>query len=154
MDLPLDILRFITLFCKVSDLEKLCLVDKSFNVLCNERSLWLQKFEEKNIEIIDDKINKFIEYKKVSYASYIANCLFDLIEAENKHFKRDDQTIHRICWVSLPSKNFLSMILNKNPFVSEYEDEHVYIDLVIRNEGRNKYYLSDQNYEHIEIFFK
>jgi len=82
MDLPLDILRSIILLLRINDIENLCLVDKTFNNLCNEKSLWLEKFKEKDLTIINDNINTFSqyldEYKKVSYATYTTDCLLNI----------------------------------------------------------------------------
>jgi len=84
MNLPFDILRHIVLISRINEIKDLCLVNKSFYSLCCERNLWLEKFKEKNLLIIDnDKINnasQYInEYRKVSYSSYTANCLINMI---------------------------------------------------------------------------
>jgi len=71
MDLPLDILRSIIFISRINEIKDLCLVNKSFYSLCCERNLWLEKFKEKDLEMINDKINmvgQYInEYKRVSY---------------------------------------------------------------------------------------
>ena len=83
MDLPLDIKRSIILLLRINNIKNLSFVDKSFYSLCCEKNLWLDKFEENNLVIIDDDINtlnQYInEYKKVSYATYTSNYLINMI---------------------------------------------------------------------------
>jgi hypothetical protein len=83
MDLPLDVWRSIILTLKINDIENLSSVNKFFHSLCCERNLWSTKFKEKNLEIINSKINtvgQYIsEYKKVSYSKYTASHIVDMI---------------------------------------------------------------------------
>jgi len=82
MDLPLDIWRLVLLNCRINDIKSLYLLNKTFNSLCNEKSLWLEKFKEKDLTIINNDINNFNEYldeyKKISFAIYVTNCLLNI----------------------------------------------------------------------------
>ena len=83
MELPSDVWRLILSICRIRDIKNLYLVTKVFNLLCCEKDLWSNKFKEKNLEIINDKvstISQYIEeYRKVSYALYTTNCLINMI---------------------------------------------------------------------------
>jgi hypothetical protein len=86
MNLPSDIWRLIVSICRIKDITNLCSVDKSFYYLCSEKNVWYDKFKEKNLEIINSNIKNVYqyvdEYRKISYASYIANCLVNMISTK------------------------------------------------------------------------
>ena len=62
MDLPLDVLRLILSICEICDIKNIYFVTKSFHSLCIERNLWFEKFKEKGLTIINDKINTVSQY--------------------------------------------------------------------------------------------
>jgi len=143
MDLPLDILRLVLLNSKINDVKSLYLVDKTFNSLCCEKSLWLEKFKEKELVMIDDKINTFSqyldEYKKVSYALYTASCLIKyIINAKYRLYKN-------MCFFDRISYNNLDNILMSNhPVFTEIKEndnskEYINISIEIGNEGKIYY---------------
>ena len=138
MDLPLDILRSILLICGISDIKNICLVTKSFYSLCIERSLWLEKFDKKNLEMIDDKINTvnqyLEEYKRVSYALHTAFHLVNMvINDRNRPYKS-------LCFFQqLFSINDLKNILaNDHPIFIKMKEENyerVIITVLIKETG-------------------
>jgi hypothetical protein len=84
MDLCEDIWRSILLKLKVNDIINISLVNKSLHTLTSEKILWSCKFEEQNLQIINNEeinnIQQYIsEYKKVSYASYKTTCLTNMM---------------------------------------------------------------------------
>ena len=144
MDLPLDILRSILLICKICDIKNICLVTKSFYSLCIERSLWLEKFNEKNLEIINNKINtvnQYIgEYKRVSYSLHTANNLVDMIiNGRNRPYQS-------VCFFEqLFSINDLKNILtNDHPIFTKIKEcdnikEYITITIAIKETGSINY---------------
>jgi hypothetical protein len=86
MDLPSDIWKTIISISKIKYIKTICLISKAFYFLCIERNLWLDKFKEKNLKMINNKINtvsQYIgEYKELSHATYTANCLIDMITCD------------------------------------------------------------------------
>jgi len=81
MDLPLDIWRLVLLNCRINDIKSLYLLNKTFHSLCNEKSIWLEKFKEKDLIIISNDINDvshyYYEYKKISLAAYTTDYLLN-----------------------------------------------------------------------------
>ena len=81
--LPLDIFRLILLFSKINVIKIISSTNKSLHLLCSERNLWLERFKEKNLVIIDNHIKSvdqyMNEYKKVSYSSHTASHVVDMI---------------------------------------------------------------------------
>ena len=147
MDLPLDILRYIVSICKIRDIVNLYLVDKSFCSLCHEKNLWLEKFKEKNLDIIDTKINSLSEYineyKKVSYATYTSNCLVDMITCDKYQIQ------NYICCFTLDN---LEKILNiDHPIfikIKENDDPKIYIKIIIRIRGEITIRYRSHNKDH------
>ena len=148
MELPSDVWRLILLICRVRDITNLCSVDKFLYNLCCEKSLWYEKFEEKNLVIVNDKvtsISQYIdEYKKVSHASYTTNCLVNMIMCD----KYDIQW--RICRFGLYFViDELTKILNKNHIVfikiKDNLEKYIKISIKIRERGTIYYRLHDVN---------
>jgi hypothetical protein len=138
MDLPSDILRLIILICKINDIKNICFVTVNFYSLCSEKNLWLEKFKEKDLMIINDKINNISqyinEYKKISYATYTANCLYNMVGA---NFKNYFSVPYYRCWFSpYFSINDLTNILSKDhPIfrkISIYNSIEKYIAITIQ----------------------
>ncbi len=81
--MPFDILRSIIIVSKIISIKFLSSTSKFFYSLCCEKNLWLEKFKEKDLVIIDNDIKSvgqyLNEYRKISYARYTANCLADMI---------------------------------------------------------------------------
>jgi hypothetical protein len=148
MDLPLDILRLILLNSKINNIKNLSLVDKTFNNLCNEKTLWLFKFAEKNLQVINNEvvnIKQYLnEYKKVSYATYITDCLVNMIECEKFNIP-----LH-VCRFKLYfSIDKLTKILNKdNPVFNLYKDnDNMEIDICFEEKGKIHYMSCSDMYD-------
>ena len=148
MDLPLDILRLILLLSRINDIKSLRLVDKTFNSLCSEKILWLSKFKEKDLTIINNNLNTFSqylnEYKKVSFATYTTNCLYDMIRCDKFDIMWD------ICAFDLYfSIDELTEILVKNHDVfikiTDNIKKYIRISMKIRKKVIIRYRLYDTN---------
>lgn len=138
MDLPLDVLRAIILICKIRDIKNLCLITKSFCSLCCEKNLWMEKFREKDLIIINDKINtinQYIEeYKKISYISHTTNYLFNMV-GENYL----SVPFHR-CWFNpyFLIDDLVNILLKDHPIfekISIYNNIKKYVDITIQIGG-------------------
>lgn len=142
MDLPSDVLRSIISICKISDIESLSLVNKLFLFLCCERNLWLVKFNDNNLEIIDDKINtvdQYVdEYKKISYATYTANCLVDMVRCDEYRIQN-----YNLRFSSYFSIDKLTKILNKDHTIFNFYkydiEKNIEISIYIREKGTIHY---------------
>jgi len=158
MNLTLDILRLILLLLRINDIKSLCLVDKTFNNLCNEKSLWLAKFKEKDLTMINNEINIFTEflneYRKVSYAKYATDCLIDMINDEGFN------TPFNMCWVSpyLPVNDMINISPNDRSIFEKvinikYDTEkyiNVNVQITGNTKGRITYYFHE-TYDDISI---
>ncbi len=155
LELPSDVWRLIILQLRINHITNLGLVAKSFCSLCNEKNLWLEKFKQKNLTIINNKIDtvgQYVdEYRKVSYASYIANCLFDLIQLEEQQFKDLYKSFYDRCWIYPFDIKYLPKILDKNILdlikIKNNDHNKVFIRLEIKNKGQIKYYTCEKYYE-------
>ena len=153
--LPLDVWRSIVSISKIYEITNISSISKSFHSLCLEKCLWLNKFKYKNLEMINDNIitvNQYIEeYKKVSYASYIANCLFDLVQVEERQFKELYKSFYDICWIYPFDIKYLSKILEKDTFnlikIKANDHNKVFVRLEIKSKGQIKYYSCEKYYE-------
>lgn len=158
MDLPLDIWRLIMLNSKINDIKNICLLDKTFNSLCNEKSLWVEKFKEKDLMIINTNLNTFSqyldEYKKVSYARYIAISLFELVKIEEEKYNMS-KLYHSNSWIYPFDIKYLSVILEPNILSSikfkRENDDKVFINLEIKDGGCIRYYTCEKYYD--DLFF-
>jgi len=150
MDLQLDVLRSIVLLLRINHIKNLCSVDKFFYSLCNEKNLWLEKFKENNLEIINDDINivgHYInEYKKVSYAVYTVNCLIDMIKLNKTgRFSID----YHVCWFRVLIDDLIN-ILPKDHQVfikikdNNYTKKYINISIAIGDEDTIGY-STDEN---------
>jgi len=155
MNIPLDVWRLIVFISKINDIKNLCLVDNYFLSLCLEKNLWVEKFKEKNLDIINNKINSISqyieEYKKVSYASYIANCLFDLVQFEERQFKELSKSFYDRCWIYPFDITYLPKLLEKNILglikIEINDHNKVFMRLEIKSKGQIKYYTCKKYYE-------
>jgi hypothetical protein len=144
MNLLLDIWRSILLKLKVNDIINISLVNKAFHSLSSEKVLWLFKFEEKNLQMINNEvinIKQYLnEYKKVSYASYIANCLFDLIIIERKKYKEAN---YENLWIYPFDIKYLLNILEGNSLelFERINADKVFIFIEIKDECLLKYFV-------------
>lgn len=122
MDLPLDVLRSIILILRIDAIKNLGSIDKSFYFLCSERNLWLEKFKENNLVIINDKINTLSqytdEYRKISYATYITNCLINMIEI--KKFSIE----YNICWFRVLINDLINILPKDHPVFVKIKDNN------------------------------
>ena len=88
--LPLDVWRLIILQLRINHIKNLFLVTRSFHLLCSEKDLWLNKFKEKGLDIINNNIKNIKqyldEYKKISYALHISTNLVDMVMDTNHLF--------------------------------------------------------------------
>ena len=149
MDLPLDVLRSIALLLRIEAIKNLSSINKSFYSLCCERNLWFEKFKENNLIIINNKIitlrQYMDEYRKVSYATYITNCLINMIEIRG--FSID----HHVLWFSpFFSFNDLVNILSKNHLIfDKIKDDdirkYIAIDIIVGDKGIIGYDSYEQN---------
>lgn len=141
MELPLDILRLILLFSKVNAIRIITSVDKNLYSLCSEKNLWLEKFKEKNLVIINDKIvtvGEYLnEYSKVSYASYTALNLVDMI-INNKN---NDIENHR-CWLNafFSIDDLKNILIEDHPIFKHLEEndhskKYIYINIIVGEVG-------------------
>lgn len=154
LELPSDVWRLIILICKIQDITNLCSVDKFFCSLCLEKNLWLQKFKQKNLIMINNKIDnvgQYVdEYRKVSYASYIANCLFDLVKFEKQQFENLYRSFYDRCWIYPFDITYLPKILDKNIFdlikIEGNGHNKIFMRLEIKNK-QIKYYTCEKYYE-------
>ena len=132
MELNKDLFKLIILISKKSEIESLCLVSKSFYEYCYDKIIWEKLFTNDNLTILNNNINSIAEYiqeyKKVSYATYITNCLFDMIKYNGK------LKINKIdtCCILLNNKINLSKILPER-FIKDkplkYDKVELFIDL-------------------------
>ena len=94
--LPSDIWRLILLISKINVIKIISSTNKYFYSLCGEKNLWLEKFKEKDLVIINDKIitaGEYLnEYRKVSYSTYTTNCLINMEKLKGCYIP------HCICW--------------------------------------------------------
>jgi len=135
MNLPLDVWRSIVSICKIRDITNLCSVDKSFYSLCCEKNLWSEKFKEKNLMMINNKINtvsQYInEYRRVSYSVYTTDCLLDMV-IYNKH-----TVCNSICYFShvFSIDDLKNILINDHPIFTKINEDNVskkHIDITIR----------------------
>jgi hypothetical protein len=81
-----DINRLVALSSNITDFITLSLLNKSFNKICNDKIILLSKFSDKDLFMLNNNIvtiKQYVdEYKKISYATHTATCLYDMI---NKH---------------------------------------------------------------------
>ena len=154
MDLPSDVSRSILLICKISDIKNICLITKSFYSLCLERNLWLDKFKEKNLEMINDEINTVSqyleEYKKVSYATYTINRLVNMVEI---NYQKSGCSYDQVCRFnqSFISKDFMNILKENHPFLIKIKGcknikKYLGIFITIDEKGSIDYHFHEKNY--------
>lgn len=160
MKLPSDMLRIILFPLEIKEILSLCLVSKNFNDLCSERQLWIQKFTEKNLEILDVNITNvsqyFNEYKKISHAAYTINCLFYFIET---NYKINRSLFNSICGLDskISSCDILDILRVNHPVsvqIRKYINDIKYIDINIQIDETPliNYNYYDENYQKIGKF--
>ena len=158
--LPSDILRLIILISKINVIKIISSTNKYFYSLCCEKNLWLEKFNEKDLIIINDKIitvGEYLnEYRKISYATYTANCLINMIVCD-----KYEVTAGICCFNRYFSDNDLRKIFNKkHPIFTKLKDSNKkYVDMFLRIKEKSLICFDayktnneiDQNDEDIEI---
>jgi hypothetical protein len=158
MDLPSDVLRLIVSLCKIREIENLCYVDKSFYSLCCEKNLWLEKFKEKNLEIINTEINTIYqyidEYKKVSYAIYTTPQLVDFVMTTNYRLYQSRCFFDKLFLID----DLKNILVNDHPiFTKICEDkdikEFIDINIVVSDIGSINYGYCDSEFKNrIDLF--
>ncbi len=152
LELPSDVWRSIILICKISYIKNLSLVDKFFYSLCCEKNLWLEKFKDKNLIIINNNIKNvgeyLNEYRKVSYSTYTSNCLIDMITSKKY------STMWNTCWFNPYFLiEDLTKILNKDHLIfNKVEDYSIkkYIDISINIKKKELIYYKSCNYKMVD----
>ncbi len=150
MELPLDILREIILILRVNDIKSLCCVHESFYNLCGEKNLWLTKFKEKDLDIINMKINSLseyiCEYRKVSYATYKTLKIINMVK------RRDCAVPNYVLWI--PPQFLIDdiVLIKDDPIFNASKninlENYISIDIEIGDKGKVDYYLYDTNNRH------
>ena len=153
MNIPLDISRLILLLSRINDIKSLYFVDKLHNNLCHERELWIAKFKENNLNVINLQINSLheyvSEYNKLSRATYNTNCLINMIKTHHYSIAYD------IIWVPQLLIDDIILIKDHPTFVNIKEipcdiKRYISIDIRFGNESVIDYHLHDTPDEYNE----
>lgn len=142
----------------VNSIRSLCCVHKSFYNLCSEKNLWISKFREKKLDIIDvkiDSLSEYIsEYKKLSVAIYKTNCLINMVK------EYDYSISNHILWFP-PQLSIDNMILIKDdPIFNTIKDNcnvknienYISINIEVGNNGKIDYFVHDTNNKYLYEF--
>lgn len=109
MELPEDIYELIILHTDIDYIDNMLLINISINKICNNKHVWIQKFEKNNLPIMQPNCKSWInEYKKVKFAKFYSHHVIDLILEESDgslsiDFKSTDDIINLLSQ-SLKSK--------------------------------------------------
>ena len=85
-----DIYESIILYAKINDVQMLCSTDKNMVQFCNNRKIWMNKFQMDQLPIVTMQTNGLgwiNEYKKVKKAKFMTDHTFELLKKEMIDFE-------------------------------------------------------------------
>lgn len=118
MEFPDDIYELIILHTDIDYIYNMSLINISINKICNNKHVWIQKFEKNNLPIIQSNCKRWIdEYKRVNFSKFYSHHVIDLILQESESdgasltidFKMTDDIVYL-----LPQSLISKIILDKN----------------------------------------
>ncbi len=122
-----DLYYEILLNSDIEDIDNLCMINKSFNNICQSKYFWIDKFNKDKLPLIkkhNKTVDWVIEYKKVLYViNRVNNVLMDL----NNH----DKTIINLKYV----KQDISFLYDNN-----HIENYLPYDLIITFKN-NEYFM-------------